>query len=74
MSRRMIWTDAALATLRQHYSTMPSCDIADMIGCSDVAVRNKAHQLGLVKSEDFSAVSYVGRYSGKRKYKRDKNL
>ena len=61
---KTIWNEQKLAKLRELYPTMASCDIADIFGCSDVTVRNKAHELGLKKSDEFSSVNYIGRYTG----------
>ena len=61
---KTIWNEQKLAKLRELYPTTASCDIADILGCSDVTVRNKAHELGLKKSVDFSSVNYIGRYTG----------
>ena len=61
---KTIWNEQKLAKLRELYPTMASGDIADIIGCADVTVRNMAHKLGLKKSKDFSSVNYIGRYTG----------
>ena len=61
---KTIWNEQKLAKLRELYPTMASCDIADILGCSDVTVRNMAHELGLKKADEFSSVNYIGRYTG----------
>ena len=61
-----IWTARTLAILRRLYPTFTSGDIADVIGCSDTTVRNKAHELGLQKDPSFKPTDYAGRYCGKR--------
>ena len=66
MPRVRIWNEKNLAILRRLYPTFTSGDIADVIGCSDVSVRNKAHELGLKKDSSFRQYDYVGRYTGKR--------
>ena len=63
---KTIWNEQKLVKLRELYPTMASCDIAEIFGCSDVTVRNKAHELGLKKSDEFSSVNYIGRYTGKQ--------
>ena len=57
-----IWTDEAVATLRRLFPTKPSNDIADIIGCSDCAVRVKAKQLGLKKVEGWSIDQFRNRW------------
>ena len=57
-----IWTDEAVATLRRLFPTKPSNDIADIIGCSDNAVRVKAKQLGLKKVDGWSIEKFRYRY------------
>jgi hypothetical protein len=57
-----IWTEEAVATLRQLFPTKPSNDIADIIGCSDCAVRVKAKQLGLKKVEGWSIDQFRNRW------------
>lgn len=47
MRRR--WTEVEEKFLREHHSTMNNSDIAEHLGRSYVAVKNKAHQLGLIK-------------------------
>ena len=64
-----IWTEEAVATLRRLFPTTPSCDIADVIGCSDCTVMAKARQLGLQRSPGFSRNNFIGRYVGKGKFK-----
>ena len=63
MPKKNYWTEENLAILRKHFATMPSGDIADMIGCTDVTVRNKAKELGLKKDKSFRKINYYGRYS-----------
>ena len=65
MNKVRIWNEETLATLRRLYPNTPSGDIADIIGCSDVSVRNKAHELGLKKDPSFKTINYYGRYSRK---------
>ena len=73
--RTVIWNDRTIGILRRMYPTFTSGDIADVIGCSDTTVRNKAHELGLTKDPSFNQFEYVGRYTGKRdpnkKHERD---
>ena len=57
-----IWTEEAVATLRRLFPTKPSNDIADIIGCSDCAVRVKAKQLGLKKVEGWSIDQFRNRW------------
>jgi hypothetical protein len=67
MGRHFDWTERRLHILRRRYPTFTSGDIADVIGCSDVAVRNKAHELGLKKDRSFRPIDYYGRYTGKKR-------
>ena len=60
-----IWTEEAVATLRRLFPTKPSNDIADIIGCSDCAVRVKAKQLGLKKVEGWSIDQFRNRWINK---------
>ena len=69
----MIWNEKTLAILRRLYPTFTSGDIADVIGCSDVSVRNKAHELGLKKDQSFRKYDYVGRYTGKQGLRKPKS-
>lgn len=57
-----IWTDEAVEILRRLFPTKPSNDIADIIGCSDCAVRVKAKQLGLKKVEGWSIDQFRNRW------------
>ncbi len=57
-----IWTDEAVEILRRLFPTKPSNDIADIIGCSDNAVRMKAKQLGLKKVEGWSIDQFRNRW------------
>lgn len=57
-----IWTEEAVATLRRLFPTKPSNDIADIIGCSDCAVRVKAKKLGLKKVEGWSIDQFRNRW------------
>lgn len=43
----MFWTPERDALLHQHYRRMHSQDIADMLGCTARAVRQRAYRLGL---------------------------
>lgn len=66
MSHKIIWTDENIAKLRELYPTTPAVDLADIFGCSDSTVLNKAHELGLKKDPSFSTNSFQGRYTKKR--------
>ena len=57
-----IWTDEAVEILRRLFPTKPSNDIADIIGCSDCAVRVKAKQLGLKKVDGWSIDQFRNRW------------
>lgn len=57
------WTDSDLQKLKQLYPVMLSSEIANEIGCTVCAVYNKAHQLGLKKSEAFKNSEQSGRIS-----------
>lgn len=70
MSNRIEWTEDKLQYIREHYPTETAQDIADVIGCSDSTVRMKAMELGLKKASSYKRTDFIGRYTGKRKYKR----
>lgn len=57
-----IWTDEAVDILRRLFPTKPSNDIADIIGCSDCAVRVKAKQLGLKKVDGWNIKKFRYRF------------
>ena len=57
-----IWTEEAVATLRLLFPTKASNDIADIIGCSDCAVREKAKKLGLKKVEGWRREQFRNRW------------
>lgn len=64
-----IWTDENIEKLRQMFPTMPATDIADEIGCSDCTVLIKARELGLKKDPSFHRNNYIGRFTGRGRYK-----
>lgn len=68
MYRKFVWTDEALATLRELYPTKTSGDIADVIGCSDACVRDRARILGLKKDKRLQ-YQYTGRYTHKGRFR-----
>ena len=68
-----IWTDEAIATLRRLFHNTPSQDIADIIGCSDNSVLLKAKQLGLKRDPDYSRHNFIGRFTGRGRFKPQKN-
>lgn len=43
----MFWTQERDALMHQHYRRMHSQDLADIIGCTAKAVRQRAYRLGL---------------------------
>lgn len=43
----MFWTPERDALMRQHYRRMHSEDLAEMIGCTGKAVRQRAYRLNL---------------------------
>ena len=57
-----IWTDESVEILRRLFPTKPSNDIADIIGCSDCAVREKAKKLGLKKVEGWKREQFRNRW------------
>jgi hypothetical protein len=67
-----IWTHEAVDTLRRLYPTTPSQDIADVIGCSDCTVLCKAKELGLQRDPSFHRNNFIGRYTGRGRYKQEK--
>lgn len=62
MSRRFEWTEEKLRYLEEHFATDTANDIAEVVGCSDSTVLNKARKLGLEKSPDFHPSHFYGRY------------
>ena len=64
-----IWNDQTLTILRQLYPTTPANDIAEVIGCSDCTVLNKAKELGLQRDKSFHRNNFIGRYVGRGRYK-----
>lgn len=64
-----IWTADNIEKLRRLFPTMPATDIADEIGCSDCTVLVKARELGLRKDPSWHRNNYIGRYTGRGRYK-----
>lgn len=64
-----IWTEQNIEKLRQMFPTMPATDIADEIGCSDSTVLIKARELGLKKDPSWQRNNYIGRFTGRGRYK-----
>ena len=64
VSRRHRWTADELQYLVDRFSTESGADIADHLGVSPTLVCNKARELGLKKSDDWSKRQYTGRYVG----------
>ena len=50
---KIYWTGDMLSLLHKHYATTSNKDLAGMIGLCDRVVREKATELGLVKSRQF---------------------
>lgn len=65
-----IWTAENIAKLRELFPTTPSNDIADVIGCSDCTVLNKAHELGLKRDPSFHKNNFIGRYVKKGQFRK----
>lgn len=57
--------------LKRLYPTTPAADIAALVGCSASQVLRKAHQLGLQRSPEFDSHNFLGRYTGRGKYKEE---
>lgn len=68
-----IWTQEAVATLRRLFPNTPSQDIADEIGCSDSTVLYKARELGLKRNPDYHRNNFIGRYTGRGRYRKENN-
>lgn len=49
------WTEEKDKIIKEHYPTLTSKDVAEMIGCNVGAVYNRAFHLGVKKEEGFSA-------------------
>lgn len=64
-----IWNEEAVATLRRLFPSTPAQDIADVIGCSDCTVLHKARELGLKRDPSFHRNNFIGRYTGRGRYK-----
>ena len=64
-----IWTEEAVVTLRRLFPSTPAQDIADVIGCSDCTVLHKARELGLQRDPSFHRNNFIGRYTGRGRYK-----
>ena len=65
-----IWNDQNIATLKELFPTTPSQDIADIIGCSDCTVLHKAKELGLKRDPSYSRFNFIGRYTGRGRYRK----
>jgi hypothetical protein len=65
-----VWTDEAIAILRRLFHNTPAQDIADIIGCSDNTVLLKAKKLGLKRDPDYCRNNFIGRYTGRGKYRK----
>lgn len=61
---KLSWSDYQLNYLREHFATMSASDISDVLGISPSTVSNKARELGLSKSPEWSKKSYNNRYVG----------
>lgn len=65
---RKVWTEEEISYLRENYPTMSAMDIAERFGVSNTTVSNKAKELGLKKSPEWSKTlyyrKYVNMYSG----------
>lgn len=55
LAKRKHWTPIELDLLRVNYASTLTRDIAQALGCSQSAVYQKAHQLGLFKAPEFVA-------------------
>lgn len=64
-----IWNEESVATLRRLFPSTPAQDIADVIGCSDCTVLHKARELGLQRDPSFHRNNFIGRYTGRGRYK-----
>ena len=60
--KSIVWEDADIAYLRDHFANDTAGDIADHLGVSYPVVVRKAGELGLRKSECFSKNAFHGRY------------
>ena len=65
-----IWNERTLEVLRRMYPMNTDGDVADVIGCSDQSVRNKAHELGLRKDPSYDSDQFRCRYVNKGKHKK----
>lgn len=65
MSNRRHWTDEELAQLRELFPTTPATDLADIFGCADSTVLNKAREIGLKRDKSFTTSGFAGRYTKK---------
>ena len=63
------WSNVNRVCQKRYYPTHTIGDIADELGISDTAVRNKVKALGLKRSKSFNPSAFVGRYTFK-KYRR----
>jgi hypothetical protein len=63
--------EANIELLKRLYPTTPASDIATMVGCSATQVLRKAHQLGLQRDPSFDSHNFLGRYTGRGKYKQE---
>lgn len=68
-----IWNEHNLATLKELFPTTPSQDIADIIGCSDCTVLQKAKELGLKRDPSYNRNNFIGRYTGRGRYRKTQN-
>jgi len=59
--KRMIWSPAAVTTLRNLYPHYTADAVARVIGCSITSVWSKAKRLGIGKSAEFLASQHSGR-------------
>ena len=68
MLMETVWNEKTLKTLRKLWPKMTSGDIADIIGCSDTCVRDKARKLGL-KRDPLFRFQFTGRYTNKGRFR-----
>ena len=68
-----IWNEQNVAILKELFPTTPSHDIADIIGCSDFTVLLKAKQLGLKRDPSYNRNNFIGRYTGRGRYRKTQN-
>ena len=61
-TKRRVWSEEELNYLIDHWPMDSAVDIADHLGLSAVMIRNKAKEMGLEKSPEYSTARYTNRY------------